>query len=125
MEIMEAGAAGFILKDASIKDFLETIRLVARGENVLPPLLTGTLFSHVVEHALRRGKGKLTDAVRMTKREREIIALIAEGMSNKEIAERVNLSIYTVKSHLHNIMDKLALHSRLQIAAHFHEQGED
>ena len=125
MEIMEAGAAGFILKDASIKDFLETIRLVARGENVLPPLLTGTLFSHVVEHALRRGKGKLTDAVRMTKRERENIALIAEGMSNKEIAERVNLSIYTVKSHLHNIMDKLALHSRLQIAAHFHEQGED
>jgi len=125
MEIMEAGAAGFILKDASIKDFLETIRLVARGENVLPPLLTGTLFSHVVEHALRRGKGKLAEAVRMTKREREIIVLIAEGLSNKEIAQRVNLSVYTVKSHLHNIMDKLALHSRLQIAAHFHKEGED
>jgi DNA-binding NarL/FixJ family response regulator len=124
MEIMEAGAAGFILKDASIEDFLETIRLVARGENVLPPLLTGSLFSHVVEHALRRGKGKLVEAVRMTKREREIIVLIAEGMSNKEIADRLNLSTYTVKSHVHNVMEKLALHSRLQIAAHFHKQGE-
>ena len=125
MEIVEAGAAGFILKDASIEDFLETIRLVARGEKVLPPLLTGSLFSHVVEHALRRGKGKLVEAVRMTKREREIIALIAEGMSNKEIAQRANLSIYTIKSHIHNVMEKLALHSRLQIAAHFHIQGED
>jgi DNA-binding NarL/FixJ family response regulator len=125
MEIVEAGAAGFILKDASIEDFLETIRLVARGEKVLPPLLTGSLFSHVVEHALRRGKGKPVEAVRMTKREREIIALIAEGMSNKEIAQRANLSIYTIKSHIHNVMEKLALHSRLQIAAHFHIQGED
>ena len=125
IEIVEAGASGFILKDASIEDFMETIRSVARGEKVLPPLLTGSLFIHVVEHALRRGKGKLVEAVRMTKREREIIALIAEGMSNKEIAQKVNLSVYTVKSHIHNVMEKLALHSRLQIAAHFHIQGED
>ena len=125
IEIVEAGAAGFILKDASIGDFLETIRSVARGEKVLPPLLTGSLFTHVVEHALRQGKVKLSEAVRMTKRERETIALIAEGMSNKDIAEKLNLSTYTVKSHVHNIMEKLALHSRLQIAAHFHKQGED
>lgn len=124
-ESVEAGASGFILKDASIADILETIRSVARGEKVLPPLLMGSLFSHVVEHALRRGKGKLAEAVRMTKREREIIALIADGMSNKEIAERLNLSTYTVKSHVHNVMEKLALHSRLEIAAHFHKQGED
>jgi len=52
----------------------------------------------------------------MTKREREIIVLIAEGMSNKEIAQRLNLSTYTVKSHVHNILEKMALHSRLQIA---------
>lgn len=124
-EIVEAGASGFILKDAPIADFLGTIRSVARGEKVLPPLLTGTLFSHVVEHALRRGRGKLSEAVRMTKREREIIVLIAEGMSNKEIADRLNLSTYTVKSHVHNVMEKLALHSRLQIAAHFHRQEEE
>jgi RNA polymerase sigma factor (sigma-70 family) len=57
----------------------------------------------------------------MTKREREIIALIAEGMSNKEIAQQLNLSTYTVKSHVHNILEKLALHSRLQIATHSYE----
>ena len=55
---------------------------------VLPPPLSGSLFSYVVEHALRRGKRKLAGAVRMTKREREIIALIAEGLSNKGIATR-------------------------------------
>jgi DNA-binding NarL/FixJ family response regulator len=52
----------------------------------------------------------------MTKRGREIISLIAEGLSNKEIAQRLNLTTYTVKSHVHSIMEKLALHSRLQIA---------
>jgi DNA-binding NarL/FixJ family response regulator len=121
IEFVEAGAAGFILKDATIEDVLETIRSVARGRRVLPPLLTGSLFTHVIEQALRRGKGTLPDAVRMTKREREIIVLIADGMSNKEIAQRLNLSTYTVKSHVHNILEKMALHSRLQIATHFHE----
>jgi RNA polymerase sigma factor (sigma-70 family) len=56
----------------------------------------------------------------MTKREREIIVLIADGLSNKEIAQRLNLTTYTVKSHVHNILEKMALHSRLQIATHFH-----
>jgi len=125
IEIVEAGAAGFILKDASIGDFLETIRSVARGHKVLPPLLTGSLFNHVVQLALRQGKRNLSKGVRMTKREREIIVLIAEGMSNKDIAERLNLSTYTVKSHVHNVMEKLALHSRLQIAAHFHKQDKE
>jgi DNA-binding NarL/FixJ family response regulator len=57
----------------------------------------------------------------MTKREKEVIVLIAEGMSNKEIAARLNLSTFTVKSHIHNILEKLALNSRLQIATHFHQ----
>ena len=121
VEFVQAGAAGFILKDATIEDVLGTIRAVAHGIKVLPPLLTGSLFTHVVDHALRKGKGKLPDAVRMTKREREIIVLIAEGMSNKEIAQRLNLSTYTVKSHIHNILEKMALHSRLQIATHSYE----
>ncbi len=119
VELVEVGAAGFILKDATVEDVLETIRLVARGTKVLPPPLTGSLFSHVIERALQRGRGSLPDAVRMTKREREVIALIAEGMSNKEIADKLSLSTYTVKSHIHNILEKLALHSRLQIATHF------
>ena len=121
IEFVEAGAAGFILKDATIEDVLRTIRSVAMGASVLPPPLTGSLFTHVIEQAVKKGKGTLALAVRMTKREREIIALIAEGMSNKEIAERLNLATYTVKSHVHNILEKMALHSRLQIATHFHE----
>ena len=121
VEFVEAGAAGFILKDATIEDVLGTIRAVARGIKILPPLLTESLFTHVVDHALRKGKGKLTEAVRMTKREREIIVLIAEAMSNKEIAERLHLSTYTVKSHVHNILEKMALHSRLAIATYSNE----
>jgi DNA-binding NarL/FixJ family response regulator len=124
IEFVEAGAAGFILKDATIEDVLGAIRSVARGIRVLPPPLTESLFTHVVEQALRRGKGVLPAAVRMTKREREIIVLIAEGMSNKEIAQRLNLSTYTVKSHVHNILEKMALHSRLQIATHFQRKSD-
>jgi DNA-binding NarL/FixJ family response regulator len=120
VEFIEAGAAGFILKDATLADVLETIRAVARGTKILPPLLTGSLFSHVVNHAFREGSAQLSAAARMTKREREVIALIAEGLSNKEIASRLNLSTYTVKSHIHNILEKMALHSRLEIAAHTH-----
>jgi DNA-binding NarL/FixJ family response regulator len=125
IEFVEAGAAGFILKDATIEDVLGTIRAVARGVKILPPLLTESLFTHVVDHALRKGKGKLSDAVRMTKREREIIVLIAEGLSNKEIAQRLNLSTYTVKSHIHNILEKMALHSRLEIATYSYENKEN
>jgi DNA-binding NarL/FixJ family response regulator len=121
VEFVEAGASGFILKDATVKDFLGTIRSVAQGVNVLPPSLTGSLFSHVIEHALKKNKENVTKAVRMTKREREIIAVIADGLSNKEIARQLNIATHTVKSHVHNIMEKLALHSRLQIAKFSHE----
>ena len=121
IEFVQAGAAGFILKDASVDDMLATIRAVAQGTSILPPVLTGSLFTHVVEAAIRKGKVRLTEAVRMTKREREIIALIAEGMSNKEIAQRLNLSTYTIKSHIHNILEKMALHSRLEIAKHSYQ----
>jgi DNA-binding NarL/FixJ family response regulator len=120
VELVEAGASGFILKDATVEDFLGSIRSVAHGTKVLPPSMTGSLFSHVIEHALKKGKGTLTNAVRMTKREREIIALIVEGLSNKEIAQRLNVATYTVKSHVHNILEKLALNSRLQIATYSH-----
>ena len=116
VEFVEAGAVGFVLKDATIEEILETIRAVVGGTKVLPPILTGSLFSHVIEHSIAKGKGNLAEAVRMTKREREIVVLITEALSNKEIALRLNLSTYTVKSHIHNILEKMALHSRLEIA---------
>ena len=116
LQYVKAGANGFILKDASLNDFLITIRSVAEGSTVLPPLLVDSLFSQIVEHAVREGKPKLKSAVKMTKREREVIGLLGEGMSNKEIGQKMKISTYTVKSHIHNIMEKLALHTRLEIA---------
>jgi two-component system NarL family response regulator len=123
VEFVEAGASGFILKDATVKEFIGTIRSVAQGVKILPPSLTGSLFSHVLELALKKRKGKITNAVRMTKREREIIVLIADGLSNKEIAQQLNIATHTVKSHVHNIMEKLALHTRLQIAKYTREEN--
>jgi DNA-binding NarL/FixJ family response regulator len=116
LQYVKAGANGFILKDASLNDFLITIRSVSEGATILPPLLIDSLFSQIVDHAVREGKTKIREAVRMTQREREVITLLSEGMSNKEIAHRIHISTYTVKSHIHNIMEKLALHTRLEIA---------
>jgi DNA-binding NarL/FixJ family response regulator len=123
-EFVNAGVAGFILKDATFEDFVGTIRSVADGERVLPPRMTGTLFSQIAQVAVQRGGAAALKAVRMTKREREVIALIAIGMSNKEIAQRLNIATDTVKSHVRNVMEKLALHSRLQIAAYAHSQDD-
>lgn len=116
LQFVKAGANGFILKDASLNDFLITIRSVSEGATVLPSLLIDSLFSQIVDHAVREGKSKLNDAVRMTIRERQVILLLGDGMSNKEIALKMHISTYTVKSHIHNIMEKLALHTRLEIA---------
>lgn len=118
VEFVKAGVAGFILKDATIEDFLHTIRLVAKGKKVLPPPLTGSLFSHIVEYAVQTGKADhLMKAVKLTKREHEVVNLISRGMSNKGIAGELNIAIHTVKSHVHNILDKLALHTRLELAS--------
>lgn len=116
LQYVKAGANGFILKDASLNDFLVTIRAVADGSTVLPPLLVNSLFSQIVEHAIKEGDITLKEAVQMTKREREVISLLSEGMSNREIGQNIKISTYTVKSHIHNIMEKLALHTRLELA---------
>jgi ATP/maltotriose-dependent transcriptional regulator MalT len=63
------------------------------------------------------------EPVGMTKREREVVALIAEGLSNQEMAERLHIALHTVKSHMHNVLEKLGLHSRLQVAAYVHALG--
>jgi len=123
VEFVRGGVSGFLLKDATFDDFVRTIRSVAAGASVLPPSLTGSLFSQIIERVTGEEKASLIDAVRMTKREREVIELIAEGLSNKEIAQRLSIATYTVKSHVHNILDKLALHTRLQVASYAHTQG--
>ena len=121
-EFVNVGVAGFILKDATFEDFVDTIRSVAVGERVLPPRMTGTLFSQIARAAVKRSETDAIEAVRLTLREREVVGLIALGLSNKEIASRLNIATDTVKSHVRNVMDKLALNSRLQIAAYAHHQ---
>ncbi len=118
-EFVQAGVSGFMLKDISVTEFLKTIRSVFAGTQFLPPHLTGSLFSQIIEHALNELPPRvIDDSVRLTKRERQVIALIADGSTNKEIAQKLHLSVSTIKSHIHNILEKLALHNRLQIAKH-------
>lgn len=116
LQFVKAGANGFILKDASFKDLLITIRKVAEGSTVLPPLLINSLFSQIVEYSERDDKSSLKEDVQMTKREYEVISLLGDGLSNNKIGQQLDISTYTVKSHIHNIMDKLSLHTRLEIA---------
>jgi DNA-binding NarL/FixJ family response regulator len=116
LQYVKAGASGFILKDATLNDFLVTIKAVAEGGKILPPTLADSLFSQIVEYAMKGGKVKLKEAIMMTKREREVIAHVADGLSNKEIGQKLRVSTYTIRSHIHNIMEKLTLHTRLEIA---------
>lgn len=118
---VQAGVSGFILKDATVNDFLHTIRAVAGGAKVLPPRLTESLFSQIVDKAVTESSSsEIIGAVKMTKRERQVIDLVADGLTNKEIAQKLHLSTYTIKSHIHNILEKLALHTRVQIAKYAH-----
>jgi len=117
VNFIKAGASGFILKDAVVNDFLKTIRSVANGEKIIPQNMTDSLFSQIIEIALNDTKKfDIHESIVMTKRERQVIELIADGLTNKEIGQTLNLSPYTVKSHVHNILEKMALHTRLQIA---------
>jgi DNA-binding NarL/FixJ family response regulator len=121
-EFVSAGVSGFIMKDATLDVVLRTIRSVASGMKVLPDQMTGTLFSEIAREVQARGGADAQRDVRMTPREREVIDLIAEGMSNKAMAMELDISVHTVKSHLRNIMEKLTLHSRLQLAAYAHRR---
>jgi DNA-binding NarL/FixJ family response regulator len=124
VEFVNAGVSGFILKDATFDDLVTTIRSVAEGAHVLPPAMTSSLFSQIAKEAIVRGRAAAMESVRMTTREREVTGLIGEGLSNKEIATRLNIATHTVKSHVRNVMEKLALHTRLQIAAYAHRQDD-
>jgi two-component system nitrate/nitrite response regulator NarL len=117
VEFVKAGGSGFILKNAPSSDYIKSIRAVAAGSKVLPPALTSSLFTQIVESVLKTGNGIPSNSIQLTSREREVVALISEGLSNKDIAERLHIATHTVKSHIHNILEKLALNTRLQIAA--------
>ena len=124
VQFVGAGVAGFILKDATFDELVSTIRSVAAGGRVLPSRMTGTLFTRIAEATEIAGCAGPPASAHLTPREREVVALLVAGMSNKEIAQRLDIALYTVKSHIRNIMDKLALRSRLRIAAYAHNHEE-
>jgi two-component system, NarL family, response regulator NreC len=103
-EILRAGARGYILKDAIDTELLNAVRSVARGDGYISPAVSGALLNDY--------RKDVTDPVDLlSPREREVLQLIAEGKTNKEVATKLNLSVYTVDSHRGKIMEKLNLHS--------------
>ncbi len=125
VDFVKAGGSGFILKNAPVTDYVKTIQDVAAGATVLPAGLTKSLFTQIVESVLKSGNSVPAHATQLTRREREVVDLISAGMSNKEIAQKLHIATYTVKSHVHNVLEKLELSTRLQIAAFVRtERGE-
>jgi DNA-binding NarL/FixJ family response regulator len=103
-EILRAGARGYLLKDSIDSDLLNAVRAIARGDGYLSPGVSDAVLSDYRRH--------VTDPLDLlTSREREVLQLIAEGKTNKEIAGSLNLSVYTVDAHRGRIMEKLNLHS--------------
>jgi DNA-binding NarL/FixJ family response regulator len=122
-DYVRAGASGFVMKDATFEEFFSTIRTVACGVQVLPQELTNSLFGQIVRNAKGGDRKRLIEAVRLTARERQVVDLLGDGLSNKEIASRLHIAVHTVKSHVHNVLEKLSLRSRLEVAAFTHGAG--
>jgi two-component system nitrate/nitrite response regulator NarL len=115
----EAGVSGFFDRDGSIGELVLTIASVAQGERPFPPQVTATLVKHLAELAADR----VAAGEQLTPRELEIAGLIDEGLSNKQIARRLQIELATVKNHVHNILEKLNVHSRLEAVARLREAG--
>jgi DNA-binding NarL/FixJ family response regulator len=115
LDCAEAGAAGYVTVDASIDELVAAIESIARGELVCPPHIAATLFCHVAGRAERSMRG--VERRTLTSRERQVLRLIQDGCSNKEIAQELSISEPTVKNHVHNLLDKLQVTSRTQAAA--------
>jgi two-component system, NarL family, response regulator DevR len=119
--LVRAGVSGFVMAGASFENFLGTIRSVSRGIQVLPLELTRTLFSQLNQQRAGRRPRRL-DIKLLTAREREVADLVVLGLSNRQIAARLTIALHTVKNHVRKVLSKLAVNSRLEIAA-FSQNG--
>jgi len=120
-QALKAGASGFLLKDASREQLTGAVRAVAAGETLLAPAITRRLIEDFC-----RGPAPGTPATaagRLSERELGVVRLVAQGLSNAEIAARLYLSEATVKSHIARILAKLGLRDRVQVAVHAYEHG--
>ncbi len=127
MAALRAGASGFLGKSAQPEAVVEAIRLVARGEALLSPAATRSLIERVLSEPYA---GQAQDHERLqvvvdglTEREREILVLVAEGLSNDDIADRLTISRHTVKTHVNLAMTKVAAHDRAQLVVIAYESG--
>jgi DNA-binding NarL/FixJ family response regulator len=114
-DFVRAGASGFVMKNAPMTEVLTTIRSVARGVDVVPPQLSLSALSQIALEAPLGGRPRMLDAVRLTSRELQVIGLAGDGQSNQEIASRLDIPLHTVKSHMQNLLEKLALRTRLEM----------
>lgn len=119
-EALRAGAAGFLLKDVEPDDLRRAIRVVAAGDALLAPAVTRRLLETFSQN-LVSGRIGMLDA--LTEREKEVLTLVAAGLSNDEIAERLYLSAATVKTHVNRSMSKLAVHDRAGLVIAAYESG--
>ena len=119
-EMLNAGASGYVPKRAAPDDLMSAIRVVSQGHIFIYPSLTRLLVNDFLQRSAA-GRGDSLDE--LTAREREVLVLIADGFSNKEIAERLVLSVKTVDRHRENIMRKLNLHTRVELTRYAMEKG--
>jgi DNA-binding NarL/FixJ family response regulator len=116
LDALEAGAAGYLSKESPLVDLIEATRAVHRGEALVPPRMLGAVLQRLIQRrrerdaALRRVGG-------LTRREREVLGLLAQGADNDEIAQRLVISPETARTHIQNMLGKLGVHSRLEAAA--------
>jgi DNA-binding NarL/FixJ family response regulator len=121
-EALRAGASGFLLKDAGTARLIDAIRVVARGDALLDPLVTRRLIAHFTARADVRRAQPESLAV-LTDREREVLILVAEGLSNYEIAARLVVTESTAKKHVSNMMLKLGARDRAQLVVLAYQSG--
>lgn len=123
---LRAGAAGFLLKNADAKDLIEAVRTVARGEGLIAPAVTRRLIAEFASPrgpAPTRGGADASVLDALTPREREVLSVLAKGMSNAEIAGRLDMAEATVKTHVSKVLGKLGVRSRAQAAVLARELG--
>jgi DNA-binding NarL/FixJ family response regulator len=121
-DALRAGASGFLLKDAPARELLDAIRVVAGGEALLAPTVTKRLIEQFIKQRAP-GRTGSPEIASLTDREREVMALVAEGLSNSEIAEVLVLSPATAKTHVSRILTKLHARDRAQVVVIAYETG--
>jgi len=119
-QLLQLGASGYVLKRAAATDLVDAVRAAARGGAFLFPAVARSLVQDYLEH-LRGGKSGRDDG--LTEREREVLVLIADGLTNTRIAEKLSISVKTVQTHRTHIMEELDLHDRSQLVRYAVRKG--